>query len=267
VLLGVALLTAAPGCNRDDDPAKAGEAKRPSLEQALAEARARAPNRGDTVEAQAKILLANLHMARRQMVQTTDGEAERLPNEVVKLAHMGRSIVPLVTPELADPVPDTRYFMMEVLAEVGDHREQDEFIHALGDSDAGVVRVASEAIGRHRDAETVPVLFQALEEDRIRQIRWGPILTPPKPFDHDLVPYLIRRLADQRPDIRISASIALNRVTGEDLGFDPSGDEDNRRRAVMRWESWWTETGRTKLPEPAAPPKPATPGAPPPPHA
>lgn len=192
------------------------------------------------------------------MVQTTEGEAERLPAEVVKLAHLGREVIPLLEPILHDPQADTRYFAMQVLEEVGDRRELDRYIGALGDPDAGVARIASEAIGRNRDADTVPILFQALEEGRVRQIRWGIVLKPPKSFDIQQVPYLVRRLTDERPDIRMSAFIALERITGRDFGYDPNSDEAERRRAVVRWENWWSD--RTRTQEPAGP-SPA-PGAP-----
>lgn len=243
-------LSAAPGCDRsrstDDDSSHP-----PSIEQALADAHVRAPKPASTLEDQARALVSNLRLARRQMVQTTEGEAERLPAEVVKLSHLGRAVIPFLEPILRDPRADTRYFAMQVLEEVGDRRELDRYVEALGDPDAGVARIASEAIGRRRDPDTVPILFQALEEGRVRQIRWGNVLKPPKPFDIDQVPYLVRRLTDERPEIRMSAFIALEQITGRDFGYDPNSDAAERRRAVMRWENWWSDRSRT--PEPGGP--------------
>lgn len=198
-------------------------------------------------------MVSNLRLARRQMVQTTDGEAERLPAEVVKLAHLGRAVIPFLEPSLRDPQADTRYFAMQVLEEVGDHRELDRYVSALADPDPGVVRIASEAIGRHRNADTVAILFQALEEGRVRQIRWGNVLKPAKSFDIDQVPYLVRRLTDERAEIRMSAFIALSQITGRDFGYDPNSAEMDRRRAVVRWENWWSDRSRTQDPRPPAP--------------
>jgi HEAT repeat protein len=255
--LALVLASVGAGCNRGKNGDPPDPKPAPSIEEALADARARAPKPAATLETQARVLIANLRLAHRQMVQTTEGEAERLPAEVVRLSHLGRPVIPFLEPVLADPEPDTRYFAMQVLEEVGDGRELDRYIAALADPDFGVVRIASEAIGRHRNADTVPILFQALEEGRIRQIRWGNVLKPRKPFDRDLLPYLIRRLTDERAELRLSASIALAQVTGRDFGFDPNGSETDRRRAVMRWESWWTDEGRTaELPGTAARPEP-----------
>lgn len=250
-LLVLALAAAASACDRGDSRKPAGGSERRSIEDVLSDARARAPRPADNLETRVRAVIANLRLARRQMVQTTEGEAERLPREVIELSRLGRAVIPLLDPILTDPVPDTRYYALQILADVGDQRELDRFLRALGDDDAGVVRVASEALGRHRNAETLPLIFQALEEGRVRQVRWGSVLKPPKPFDRDQVPYLVRRLTDERPEIRISAAIALNRITGQDFGFDPFATEAERRRAVMRWESWWSSGGRAETTPPA----------------
>lgn len=242
----------ATGCDRGQGSG-APPSEGPSLDQALADAHARAPKPASSLEDQARALVSNLRLARRQMVQTTEGEAERLPAEVVKLSHLGREVIPFLEAALRDPQADTRYFAMQVLEEVGDRRELDRYIAGLADQDAGVARIASEAIGRHRDADTVPILFQALEEGRVRQIRWGNVLKPPKEFDIDHVPYLVRRLADERAEIRMSAFIALGQITGRDLGYDPNSDEVERKRAVMRWENWWSDRDRSQAPVHAPP--------------
>ncbi len=239
-LLAVAVSGAfSAACDRGDSAQSKAGSERRSIEDVLSDARARAPKPADNLENRVRAVIANLKLARRQMVQTTEGEAERLPKEVIELTRLGRAVIPLLEPNLADPVPDTRYYALQILAEVGDQRELARFLRALGDPDPGVVRVASEALGRHRDAETLPLVFQAIEEGKVRQVRWGSVLKPPKPFDREHVPYLVRRLVDERPDIRISAAIALNQITGQDFGFDPYASEAERRRAVMRWESWW----------------------------
>ncbi len=239
-LVAATLSAAFPSaCDRTGDTKPRAAGERRSIEDVLSDARARAPKPADNLETRVRAVIANLKLARRQMIQTTEGEAERLPREVIELSRLGRAVIPLLEPNFADPVPDTRYYTLQVLAEVGDHRDLDHFLRALGDPDPGVVRVASEALGRHRNAETLPLIFQALEEGRVRQVRWGSVLKPPKPFDRDHVPYLVRRLMDERPDIRISAAIALTQITGQDFGFDPFASEAERRRAVLRWESWW----------------------------
>jgi hypothetical protein len=50
---------------------------------------------------------------------------------------------------------------------------------------------------------------------------------------------LIDRLNDTDPVVRLSAFEELRRRTGQDFGYVPWGDLDERGRAVARWQSWW----------------------------
>ena len=54
------------------------------------------------------------------------------------------------------------------------------------------------------------------------------------------IPALIDRLEDDDPVVRLSAHTALRRRTGQQFGFLPWAEPDERARAVARWRSWWT---------------------------
>jgi HEAT repeat protein len=57
--------------------------------------------------------------------------------------------------------------------------------------------------------------------------------------EEQAVPALIGRLSDPDPVVRMTAIQALRRRTGQDLGFVPYADPDERARAVARWQAWW----------------------------
>ncbi len=49
---------------------------------------------------------------------------------------------------------------------------------------------------------------------------------------------LVRMLASDDPATRLLAIEALDRVTGERLGYDASDPPERRRRAMDRWSEW-----------------------------
>jgi hypothetical protein len=54
-----------------------------------------------------------------------------------------------------------------------------------------------------------------------------------------VVPALIDRLDDTDPVVRLSAFEELKRRTGQQFGYVPWGDRDERGRAVAAWRAWW----------------------------
>ena len=55
--------------------------------------------------------------------------------------------------------------------------------------------------------------------------------------DPAAVPDLVRMLDSDDPATRLLAIVALERITGETMGFDASGPEMDRRAAVDRWQA------------------------------
>jgi len=56
--------------------------------------------------------------------------------------------------------------------------------------------------------------------------------------DQRSIPDLVRMLDSDDPTTRLLAISALNRITGERLGYDPTEDEARREDSVRRWRSY-----------------------------
>ena len=54
---------------------------------------------------------------------------------------------------------------------------------------------------------------------------------------------LVGRLYDEDAVIRLSASTALESITGEDMGYQSYGGEVERVAAIKRWEAWLVKEG------------------------
>ncbi|MFA6046074.1 MAG: hypothetical protein WC718_13910 [Phycisphaerales bacterium] len=65
--------------------------------------------------------------------------------------------------------------------------------------------------------------------------------------DRAAVPDLVRMLQSDDPATRLLAISALEVITGERLGYDPSDDEGKRNAAVARWKAEFP--GRPSTPD------------------
>jgi hypothetical protein len=59
--------------------------------------------------------------------------------------------------------------------------------------------------------------------------------------DRSAVPGLVERLDSQDGGERLLAITALERITGERLGYDHAGPAAERAAAVARWQRWVKE--------------------------
>lgn len=57
--------------------------------------------------------------------------------------------------------------------------------------------------------------------------------------DRSAIPELIELLGSDDPAQRMLANELLERMTGQDLGFDHAAPEAERLEAIGRWEAWW----------------------------
>ncbi|MBM4107534.1 MAG: hypothetical protein FJ255_01765 [Phycisphaerae bacterium] len=57
---------------------------------------------------------------------------------------------------------------------------------------------------------------------------------------------LISMLDSDDPAARLVAIRALERITGQTLGYDHAAPEGDRRRAVERWMAWEAEQGEPR---------------------
>jgi hypothetical protein len=59
--------------------------------------------------------------------------------------------------------------------------------------------------------------------------------------DRKAIPRLVQDLSDHDSAIRFAAISALQRITGQDLGYQYFDSEWERRPAVQRWQQWLKE--------------------------
>jgi HEAT repeat protein len=67
--------------------------------------------------------------------------------------------------------------------------------------------------------------------------------------DSVAVPALLDRLSDPDPVVRLSAHEALKRRTGQDFGYVPWAEPNDRRAAAARWRAWWSQR-QASMPQP-----------------
>lgn len=61
--------------------------------------------------------------------------------------------------------------------------------------------------------------------------------------DSGSLPYLVDRLTDSERDVRFLAILALERITGETMGYRYYKPSQERAKAVQRWRQWLARQG------------------------
>ena len=80
-------------------------------------------------------------------------------------------------------------------------------------------------------------VYQQLQDDNPSR-RVEAIVRVGQEKDPKAVPYLVDRLEDQDADVRLYAILALERITGQNFGYEFYQDEMQRRPAVEKWRQW-----------------------------
>jgi hypothetical protein len=80
------------------------------------------------------------------------------------------------------------------------------------------------------------------------QQRVEAILRAAKANDVDAYPYLITALSDPQPAVRFYASVALEEMTGETMGYRYYNPWAKRQEAIRRWRQWLEKRGRGETP-------------------
>lgn len=57
----------------------------------------------------------------------------------------------------------------------------------------------------------------------------------------EAIRYLVQGLEDDAPGVRAAALESLTELTGQSLGFDPDGSDEERAAAIGRWHAWMAE--------------------------
>jgi len=79
--------------------------------------------------------------------------------------------------------------------------------------------------------------------------------------DPEAIPPLVEQLESDDPVTRMMSIVALERITGERLGYNPYGSVTERRAAIERWVEA-VRAGRFTSPAPADLPRPGKDGLP-----
>lgn len=104
---------------------------------------------------------------------------------------------------------------------------------------SGSALAALGATGDHRLVPFVQALdsSSSIQEDPMLELEHARTLM--RLGDWSRADALIRGLSSAEPGIRALCIQTLRSSTGLDLGFEPRGEELERRRAVERWQEWW----------------------------
>jgi hypothetical protein len=110
---------------------------------------------------------------------------------------------------LMDPDPAVRALALETVADLDTERAAQMVIDTLHDPDPDVRCAAAAAAARGRISPAVFSLILALDDDEI--------------------------------EVRDEAHRAIERITGQEVGFEPADAPETRRRRIEELKQWWKE--------------------------
>lgn len=64
----------------------------------------------------------------------------------------------------------------------------------------------------------------------------------------DLAPFLVDRLTDSEPEVRLAAILALEKITGKTLGYQYWAPAPSREKAAERWRQWLVGPDQARTP-------------------
>jgi hypothetical protein len=97
---------------------------------------------------------------------------------------------------------------------------------------------AAFVLGQIRDKKALPELIDLTEDDN-KLVRFESARAVLEIGAWDTIPLLLSGLEDEDPQIRYLCYETLNRNTGESFGYDHVSTEEDRLRAVKKWQAWW----------------------------
>lgn len=78
-------------------------------------------------------------------------------------------------------------------------------------------------------------------QDKDPQVRIRAIAHAAEIKDDKSVPYLVECLASDESDVRFFAFIALQKITGQTMGYRYYESTESRNEAIRRWREWAKE--------------------------
>jgi len=98
------------------------------------------------------------------LAELTSGDDQRAEASVMRLAKLGKAVLPFIQPFLNDPDPDKRWWALRLLAELPGDDLVPIFISALSDPDASVRQCAALALTRQPSPQAIEALISLLRE-------------------------------------------------------------------------------------------------------
>jgi hypothetical protein len=168
-----------------------------------------------------------------------------------------------------DPTAGARLAALRVLRSRLEHPRVRQLADKLREAVAGPAEQAvpaASALGELRDGQALPALIDALQgptalaqtaaralveiaqqdfgQSRKKWLAWWE--THKKT---DRVDWLLEGLSHKSPEIRFASSEELRLVTGEYFGYHFDLPKREREEAKERWQTWWYQSGRARLPD------------------
>jgi len=126
---------------------------------------------------------------------------------VARLIYVGEPAIPRLFEALESDAAQSRGAAAYILGEIGDKRAITEIRPLLEDSSELVRLEAAGSLATLGDWSSLPTLIAALRHDR--------------------------------PAVRLKSFQVLSKQVKQDFGYVYNAPDDERERAVKRWEEWW----------------------------
>lgn len=174
-------------------------------------------------------------------VQHQSGQLDQLSATVAALS-AGRSGPTEPAPAVAQPSAEAKAPAPPVAQERG-AAEWERWLGDLSSAEAGTRWQAVQAIGGTHDPAVVTHLLPMLRDSDIF-VRMAACRHLGDLNTVEAIPGLIDTLADEEAAVREAALVALRRLSGQSIPFDPLGKEGDRTKRVKDWRDWWEKAAK-----------------------
>jgi hypothetical protein len=83
-------------------------------------------------------------------------------------------------------------------------------------------------------------------QDEDPSVRAGAAVEAGRLKDPNAAPYLVDRLSDTESEVRFFAALALEKITGQTMGYRYYESSDRREEAIARWREWLKTNAATQ---------------------
>lgn len=171
-------------------------------------------------------------------VQHQSGQLDQLSTTVSALSTRRAEAAPAVT----TPAPQPKAQAAPAVEERGT-AEWERWLGDLESPEAGTRWQAVQAIGGTHDPAVVVHLLPMLQDSDIF-VRMAACRHLGDLSTVEAIPGLIDALADEEAAVREAALVALRRLSGQSIPFDPLGKEGDRAKRAKDWRDWWEKAAK-----------------------